>query len=270
VNEDLYDSPRLKPGRRLGQYRGVVPGAFTMGNVICGFIAIMLAFEGDVTRACWFVALAALLDALDGKVARLSRAASQFGVELDSLADFLSFAVAPAVIVYTIKLSDLGRWGWIISLVYIMAGAYRLARYNIMAETEEKKDFMGLPVPVAAITLVAFIIFSYRIWGDLEYSELLVSMIILFAILMVSQVQYDTFPENFALRQARLKLIAIILAGVVVVFSPRLVLFPVCALYILYGIVRELYRLYHVGVGRVTGRPYVKQRHRKREGADHE
>ncbi len=241
-----------------------------MGNVICGFIAIMLAFEGDITRACWFVALAALLDALDGKVARLSGASSQFGVELDSLADFLSFAVAPAVIVYTIKLGDLGKWGWIISLVYIMAGAYRLARYNIMADTEEKKDFMGLPVPVAAITLVSAIIFSYRIWGDLEYSEILVSMIVLFAILMVSQVQYDTMPESFATKQARLKLIALLLAGIARVFSPRLVLFPLCGLYILYGMVRELYRLYHVGVGRVTGRPYVKRRHRRHEGVDHE
>jgi CDP-diacylglycerol--serine O-phosphatidyltransferase len=260
----------MKQGRRLGNYRGVVPGVFTMGNVIFGFIAILSAFEGHITTACWFIVGAAFLDALDGKVARLSRATSQFGVELDSLADFLSFAVAPAVVVYTIKLNDLGKWGWIISIVYIMAGAYRLARYNVMADTEEKKDFMGLPVPVAAVTLASFIILSYRIWGDLEYSEILVSMIVLFAILMVSQVQYDTMPESFTTRQARLKLLALIVAGLALVFSPRLLLFPICGLYILYGIVRELYRLYHVGVGRVTGRPYMKRRHRRREGVDHE
>ena len=173
----------------MSNYRGIFPGTFTMGNVVCGFLAILSSFEGNVTTACWLIILAAFLDALDGKVARLSGGASQFGVELDSLADFLSFGVAPAVVVYVIKLNTLGKWGWLISVVYIMAASYRLARFNLMADTEEKKDFLGLPVPVAAVTLVSFIIFMYNIWGEIQYGQLLVSMIILFAFLMVSQVK---------------------------------------------------------------------------------
>ena len=115
----------------MRDYRGIVPGTFTMGNVVCGFLSILSSFEGNIIGACWFVILAGFLDALDGKVARLSGTTSQFGVELDSLADFLSFGVAPAVLMHSAKLTNLGKWGWIISIVYLMAASYRLARYNL-------------------------------------------------------------------------------------------------------------------------------------------
>ena len=239
---------------------------FTMGNVVCGFLAILSAFEGNITTACWFVILAGFLDALDGRVARLSRTTSQFGVELDSLADFLSFGVAPAVLVHSIKLSSLGRWGWIISVVYIMAASYRLARYNLLADTEEKKDFLGMPVPLAAFGLVSYIIFSYACWGELRYDELLVSMIIGFAFLMVSQVQYDTLPEHFSARWDRIKLAALIIASVAVLFRPRLLLFPSVALYILFGLVREAYRLFYLGVGKMTRRPYGRRSTDRKQG----
>ena len=193
----------------------------------------------------------------------MSGSTSQFGVELDSLADFLSFGVAPAVIVYMIRLNDLGRWGWIISILFIMSAAYRLARYNVMADSDEKKDFVGLPVPIAAMTLVSFIIFCYKFWGDLEYSEYLVSMIVLFAILMVSQVQYDAIPDNFHTRQGRIKLGLLLLAGLLILFFPRLLLFPILASYILFGMIREFYRLFAAGVGRVTGRPMSRRKHVK-------
>ncbi len=244
----------------MSRYRGLVPGIFTMGNVVCGFLAILSAFEGAITTACWFVILAGFLDALDGKVARLSGGSSQFGVELDSLADFLSFGVAPATLVYAIKLNSLGKWGWIISIVYIMSAAYRLARFNLLADTEEKKDFVGLPVPAAAAAMVTFIIFSYYLWDGLQYSEWLVSMIILFAFLMVSQVQYDAFPDNFDTPQNRMRLVVLVAAGIIIIIKPRLLLFPFFALYILFGMVREVYRLFYVGVGKVTGRPHGRRK----------
>lgn len=236
-------------------YRGIVPGTFTMGNVVCGFLAILSALEGNITAACWFVILAGFLDALDGKVARLSGGATRFGLELDSLADFLSFGVAPAVLVYSIKLSSLGKWGWIISIVFIMAAAYRLARFNLLADSEEKKGFLGLPVPAAALTLVSFIIFCYYLWDGLKYDELLVSMIILFALLMVSQVRYDSFPDRFDTHENRIKLAVLVTAGVVIIFKPRLLLFPFFAAYILFGMIREAYWLFYRRVGGVTVRP---------------
>jgi CDP-diacylglycerol--serine O-phosphatidyltransferase len=249
----------------MPSYRGIFPGTFTMGNVVCGFLAILSAFEGNITTACWFIVLAGFLDALDGRIARLSGGATQFGIELDSLADFLSFGIAPAMLVYTIKLNALGKWGWVISIVYIMASAYRLARFNLLADTEEKKDFLGLPVPAAAVALVSFVIFCYSLWDGLKFGELLVSMIILFAFLMVSQVQYDTFPERFDTKQNRIKLAVLLGAALMVIFRPRLLLFPILASYILFGMIRELYRLFYVGVGKVTGRP---SRNRKSDKED--
>lgn len=238
----------------MSNYRGIFPGTFTMGNVVCGFLAILSTFEGHITTACWLIVLAAFLDALDGKIARLSGGATQFGVELDSLADILSFGVAPAVLVYTQVLSTLGRWGWLISVVYIMAASYRLARFNLLADTEEKKGFVGLPVPAGAIALVTFIIFSYHLWDRLEYGQVLISMIILYSFLMVSQISYDALPDRFTSSENRVKLIALSLGGVAVVFFPRLLLFPLVAAYILFGMIRELYRLLSARVGKVANR----------------
>lgn len=231
-----------------------------MGNVVCGFLAILSAFEGNITTACWFIILAGFLDALDGKIARLSGGSSQFGVELDSLADFLSFGVAPAVIVHAIKLSSLGKWGWIISIVFIMAASYRLARFNLLADSEEKKDFLGLPVPVAAYALVSYIIFSYELWGQLEHSQLLVSMIVALAVLMVTQIEYESFPDRFETKQNRIKLIILLILIPAVIYKPRLLLFPLVSLYILYGMIKEFYRLFNVGVGKVTGRTYRRRK----------
>lgn len=234
--------------------RSVIPGTFTMGNIVCGFLAILSAFNSDIVDACWLIILAGFLDALDGKIARISGGSSQFGVELDSLADFLSFGVAPAVLVHTIILNDLGKLGWIISIVYIMAASYRLARFNIFAEVDEKKDFLGLPVPMAALPLVAYIIFSYHIWGSLEYSQILITMIVLFSFLMVSQVKYDAFPDKFDTPQAKRKLAMLVISAIIIIIKPRLLLFPFFALYILYGMAQQVYDLLYVGVGKVTGK----------------
>ncbi len=234
--------------------KGIFPGTFTMGNAVCGFLALLSAYEGDVTTACWLVILAGFLDGLDGKVARLSGTTSTFGIELDSLADFLSFGVAPAFIVYTLKLHSMGKWGWVIGVVYIMASGYRLARFNMLADTDEKREFMGLPVPGAALTLVSYIIMSYYLWGRLEYSEYLVSMIILFAALMVSQVEYDSFPDRFNTRKNRIKLLFFLVAAGAALIRPRLLLFPIFAIYIIIGLVREAYRFFYLGMGYVRRR----------------
>jgi CDP-diacylglycerol--serine O-phosphatidyltransferase len=148
----------------------------------------------------------------------------------------------------------MGKWGWVIGVVYIMASGYRLARFNMLADTEEKKEFMGLPVPGAALTLVSFIIMSYYIWGSLQYSEYLVSMIILFAALMVSQIEYDSFPDKFNTRKNRIKLIFVLIAAGAALYKPRLLLFPIFAVYIIMGLIREAYRFFYLGVGFVRRR----------------
>jgi len=227
----------------MPNYRPIFPNIFTTGNLICGFLSIISAAEGDPTQAAWFVILAGFMDALDGKVARFSKAASAFGKELDSLADMISFGVAPAFLIYTFKLNVLGKWGWIIGMVYISASAFRLARFNLLAQSEEKKNFLGLPVPAAGIALSTFIIFCYHVWGRVEYGEYLVSMTVLFSALMVSQVEYDTIPDRFQTRQDRLKLVYIVALALAALIKPRLLMFPVFSVYIAVGLIKEAIRI---------------------------
>jgi len=229
---------------QANQIKGMVPNIFTMGNLVCGFMAILASFEGQVIDACWLIILGGFLDVLDGKIARFSGTSSPFGRELDSLSDFLSFGVAPAVVVYIVKLQYMGKWGWLIGIVYIMCAGYRLARYNLMAESDEKKDFLGLPTPMSAAGLVSYIIFSFYIWDKLEYSEYLVVMIVAFSFLMISQFEYNSAPDNFNNKRNRIKILAVIVCVILLVINYRLFLFPIAAIYIILGIVTEIYRFF--------------------------
>ena len=251
----------------MPNYRPIFPNIFTTGNLICGFLSIISAAEGDPTQASWFIILAGFLDALDGKVARFSGATSSFGKELDSLSDTISFGIAPAFLVYTFKLNALGKWGWIIGVVYISAAAFRLARYNLLAQSEEKKNFMGLPVPPAGLALATFVIFCYNLWGKIEYDEYLISMMIVFSGLMVSQVEYDTIPDHFNSRQNRIKLLYLVGLGLAALIRPRLLMFPVFMLYIAIGLVKEAVRI--VKMTATSGQTIVRERReRKQNGKD--
>jgi CDP-diacylglycerol--serine O-phosphatidyltransferase len=237
----------------MPNYRPIFPNIFTTGNLICGFLSIISAAEGDPTQAAWFIILAGFLDALDGKVARLSGATSAFGKELDSLADMISFGLAPGFLIYTFKLNALGKWGWIIGMVYISAAAFRLARFNLLAQSEEKKNFLGLPVPPAGLTLASFVIFCYHLWGRIEYGEYLISMTILFSALMVSQVEYDTIPDHFNSRQNRIKLLYLVGLALAALVKPRLLMFPVFLFYVGVGLVKEAIRIAKLTTAQARG-----------------
>ncbi|MDD4050731.1 MAG: CDP-diacylglycerol--serine O-phosphatidyltransferase [candidate division Zixibacteria bacterium] len=227
----------------MPNYRPIFPNIFTAGNIFCGFLSLISAAEGEPTHAAWLIILAGFLDGLDGKVARLSGGASALGKELDSLADFISFGVAPAFLIYTFGLNGLGKWGWIIGLVYITAAGYRLARFNLLATSDEKKHFLGLPVPGAGVTLAAYIIFCYAVWDKVEYGEYLVSMMIIFSALMVSQIEYEAMPDKFNTRVNRRKLLYIVILAVAVLIRPRLLMFPILLLYIATGLIKEAIRI---------------------------
>jgi CDP-diacylglycerol--serine O-phosphatidyltransferase len=227
--------------------KGIFPGFFTMGNMLCGFLSILYSFDGDVVHAAWLVILAGFFDALDGKIARFSKSTSQFGTELDSFADLLSFGIAPAVILYSFKLSYLGKWGWILGFVFILCGAFRLARFNLQSRAEEIRYYMGLPIPAAAITIVGYTLFCYELWGELRYLEILIAMIVFFSGLMVSGISYYTFPRfSLNTQENKVKLLYIFVAFVAILVKPRLVIFPLGLIYVISGIGREVYHLVHI------------------------
>jgi CDP-diacylglycerol--serine O-phosphatidyltransferase len=210
-----------------------------MGNMICGFLSVISSLEGSALTAAWLIVLGAFLDSLDGKVARLSKVTSRFGVELDSFADFLTFGVATAVLLYAFQFNDMGRWGWMLSGVYVMCSGYRLARYNLLASHEEKRKFYGLPVPVASLLLVSYVIFCYDIWGQIEYRQYLIAMIVGVSALMVSGVTYEIFPSNLTSRENRVKFLLLLVFLIALIVKPRLVMFPAILGYVLLCLIRE-------------------------------
>ncbi len=215
-----------------------------MGNLLCGFLSIISAHNGAPARAAWLVILGAFIDGLDGRVARLSRSTSQFGKELDSLADIVTFGIAPAFLALTASLQSYDRWGFMVGAVYLMAGAFRLARYNVIADPHRKDQFVGLPIPIAAITICSYVILNMKYFQKVLYPEFLVTIVIGCSALMVSTVTYDSLPERLDRRENRWRLLFIFVFLIALLIKPRLMLFPFMISYVLFGVVREGVKLY--------------------------
>jgi len=141
---------------RRGVY--IIPSLFTLGNMFCGYACVIYAMRGEYEKAAPFVGIAIVLDMLDGRIARLTKTSSAFGLELDSLADIISFGIAPAVLAFAWGLSDLGRVGWAAGFLYLTAAAMRLARFNLQTAGQvDKRYFVGMPSPPAAGVVAATI-----------------------------------------------------------------------------------------------------------------
>ncbi len=224
----------------------VMPSAFTLGNLFFGFWAIVSAFNGNFRWAGWFIVFAGILDMLDGRVARLSGTGTRFGAELDSLVDVISFGVAPALLMYFLDFSNAGRFAWILCYIYVVAVALRLARFNVLSAGKPASGwFTGLPSPAAGMTLAVYYPFSQTNWysGSVAYLDLqhegLVVLMLLLAVLMVSNVKYPKFPPiGIRSRKGIFGLIVhvvILLGGLIV---PAYFLFPLGLFYVALGIAR--------------------------------
>lgn len=224
----------------------VMPSAFTLGNLFFGFWSMVYAFQGRYAWAGWFIVFAGILDMLDGRVARLSNTGSRFGAELDSLVDVISFGVAPALLMYFLEFQNAGRFAWILCYIYVVAVALRLARYNVTAGTKAPSSwFTGMPSPSAGMTLAVYYPFSQTEWyqRSLAYVDFgqqgLAVLMLLLAVLMVSNVKYPRFPP-IGLRTARgiFGLLVHVLILVGGLLAPESFLFPLGITYLAYGLVR--------------------------------
>jgi CDP-diacylglycerol---serine O-phosphatidyltransferase len=242
---------RRRPRIRFALHRAmfVLPNLFTVSSIFCGFYAISLCLEGPepirMYRAAIAIFFGMFFDMFDGRVARLTKTQSEFGRELDSLADVISFGCAPAVLLWRWSLFELGFIGLFIAFVYVACGALRLARFNVLATREpgSGKHFVGLPIPLAAGTVVALVMSSYPYDVPLFGGARGVALVtLLLAGLMVSGVRYRTFKD---LRLSR-KSISIIFVIVLVLATISAQLKPTIALtmfflgYISLGLAEEL------------------------------
>ena len=220
---------------RRGIY--ILPNLFTTGNLFCGFWAIISVFQEKFFYAAVAILLACVFDILDGKVARLSGATSKFGVQYDSLADLVSFGIAPALLAFSWALRPYGKFGWLAAFLFVVCGALRLARFNVQSSSGEVKYFKGLPIPAAA-SMIALTILLYLRLIEMDWIKdiVILVMIYILAFLMVSNIRYFSFKElDLARRKPFSIFIFVILSMIVIVMEPTIVLFGFILLYVFSG-----------------------------------
>lgn len=231
--------------------RVVVPSFFTLMNLFCGFAALLQVYQGKLEFGAWLIVIAAVFDLLDGFMARLANANTEFGIELDSLSDIVSFGVAPAFLFYSYSLHEMLFIGIIISSFPVLCGAVRLARFNVDARIEDPDYFKGLPIPAVAMMLVAlYLIFqpSPELFDGFRYgfNSMIVPVILLLSLLMVSTVPFDKIPRfrKEYLRQNREKAYLFIFYFVAVVALQEYGLILVFSIVIAKGVIVALMRFW--------------------------
>lgn len=234
----------------------ILPNLFTVSSIFCGFYGVVTAASAVgpeagalLYRACVAVIFAMVFDALDGRVARLTRTQSEFGVQMDSLADVISFGAAPALIAWHWGLSAFGTWGLLASFIYTASGAIRLARFNVMAATHQgpSTHFIGLPIPAAAGLLVAVIIARVRaghlmLSGDELWAPL---MMVGLGLLMISNIRFQTFKATRMTRRALAIILAVFAVATLAAlrFGAAYAILGLLGAYLLLGLVEESLRL---------------------------
>lgn len=220
---------------RKGIY--ILPNLFTTGNLFCGFWAIISVFQEKFFYAAVAILLACVFDILDGKVARLSGATSKFGVQYDSLADLVSFGIAPALLAFSWALRPYGKFGWLAAFVFVACGALRLARFNVQSSSGEVKYFKGLPIPAAASMVALTILLYLRLIETAWVKDIIILVMIwVLAFLMVSNIRYFSFKELDLSRRKPFNIfILVILTMVVIVMEPVIVLFGFIFFYVVLG-----------------------------------
>ncbi|OGL48108.1 MAG: CDP-diacylglycerol--serine O-phosphatidyltransferase [Candidatus Schekmanbacteria bacterium RBG_13_48_7] len=246
---------RFKPRRikKFSTKRGafLLPSLLTTGNMFCGFVAIIYIINSFVNlyQKEYFLEIAAILilvaiflDALDGRVARLTNTASSFGLQYDSLSDLVSFGVAPGLLIYAYALTPFKRFGWLAAFLFLICGAMRLARFNITTSTLDKKYSMGLPIPVASGLLASLVLIDPKpVKHFTLYSIGVLALLYLLSYLMVSKIRYRTFKE-LDFRERKSTRMVVILAILFLIFATHEITIVITGfLYILSGPFAKLF-----------------------------
>lgn len=261
------DRPRQQARFRRGVY--LLPSLFTLGNMFCGYACVVYSMRGEYQTAAPFIGFAVVLDMLDGRIARLTGTASAFGVEFDSLADIISFGMAPAILSFAWGLQPLGRLGWAAGFIFVTAAAMRLARFNIQSGSGgDKRYFVGMPSPAAA-AIPAATVFAYPV-GLSDYRQALpvLAMVLLPAILMVSTIRFRSF-KTLDLQKPRPYTVLILIAGGITLITthPRFVLVLMAYAYLASAFVgMAVTRFKHRGA---HPPPVAAGHHPPAEGEDH-
>jgi CDP-diacylglycerol--serine O-phosphatidyltransferase len=228
----------------LSSLKKVIPNFFTALNMALGFYSVVETTNGNFHFAALLIGFAAVSDALDGLFARLTNTSSKLGVELDSLADVVSFGFAPAFLLWKTYLFNYEYVGLLISVLFLIAGGYRLARFNTQLVGFDKDYFSGLPIPMAAITVSSFIlVYTEGATITPPYQELIIPLTLLLSLLMISKIKYDTLPKPSlkSIKEKPFFFIFIIIAAIIFVLSEGKAIFYIFIFVIVFGIFRQLF-----------------------------
>ena len=226
--------PRLRTRARQRLSRGlfILPTLFTVGNLFCGYLSVWCSIRGTFDTAAILIIAAAVLDMLDGRIARLTNSASRFGEEYDSLADLVSFGVAPAVLAYSWGLADFHRLGWMASFLFVVCGSMRLARFNISTRVADKRYFIGLPIPAAAGTISALVLATPERLVNQIWMAGLLALTVILSYLMISTLKYRSFKDLDLKRERPAWILPVIaLVFVIIAFRPAATLLAVALVF---------------------------------------
>lgn len=244
--------PITPPPRQRARGIYLLPNLFTTGGLFAGFYAIISATQGHFDNACIAIFVAAILDGLDGRVARLTNTQSEFGVQYDSLADLISFGLAPALVMYHWSLASMSldgvtarKIGWVAAFLYAACAALRLARFNSQVGQVDKRWFIGLASPAAAGLLASFVWTCFAMgYSGVELRYLAVFATVVAALLMVSPIRYFSFkgggPKHDRLPFLSVLVVVAVVAAIAI--DPPRVLLAIIALYAMSGPVHAIYR----------------------------
>jgi CDP-diacylglycerol--serine O-phosphatidyltransferase len=226
---------------RLSRGLFVLPTLFTVGNLFCGYLSVWCSIRGTFEIAAVLIIAAGILDGLDGRIARMTHSTSAFGEQYDSMADLVSFGVAPAVLAYSWGLSDFHRLGWLVSFLFVVCGSMRLARFNIQTHVVDKRYFVGLPIPAAAGAVATLVLATPERLVSRVWMGGLLAVTAVLSYLMISTIRYRSF-KDLDLRRKRpvwiLPAIACLFA--VVAWRPELALASITLVFVSSGPVGKL------------------------------
>ncbi|SMC10127.1 CDP-diacylglycerol--serine O-phosphatidyltransferase [Nitratiruptor tergarcus] len=224
--------------------RYLFPNFFTALSAFLGVISIIASIHNEYEKAAWLIFISLILDGIDGRVARMTNATSKFGVEFDSLADLVAFGVAPAILLYQAIGSHFGKFGSLVAALFVVFGAIRLARFNVMAPSSEPSVFIGVPIPTAAVFVAGWVML-YQKYGLAHFSFAILVGALCVALLMVSNIRYPSFKKiDFKKHQVVKILVIMVIVLAVLYLYPAEFVTIMITLFICAGVVRTVYFLF--------------------------
>ena len=214
----------------------ILPSLFTTGNVFCGFYSMVAVLNEKYYLAAWAIVIGMIFDGLDGRIARLTKTTSAFGEQYDSLADIISFGMAPAFLVYSWVLKPFGRLGWMAAFLFLLCAALRLARFNVTKPEVRSQHFIGLPSPAAAVVIASIVIAFEDLFATRMNPFIMVMVVYILAFLMVSNIKFPAFKKfDLKKRVVFSRFLFVILFIYVLATIPRVALFILGITYAVIG-----------------------------------